>query len=282
MEEQTRFPVEIAEKIVNMLHKVTNDNVNFMGEGGIIIATMQPERLGKIHEGAKRIMSGEVDELAITLEDAKKLKGTLPGYNGVVKYKGKRIGCIGLSGDPQQMRPLQQLATIIVMEEFGKYQTEANKKEVLEKVVGEIDEICASIQEISAGSEDVFNHSKQIEDMANRAEKFIENINKVLKTVKDIADQTTLLGFNAAIESARAGEYGKGFGVVAQEIRKLSTHSAQSLKDINLIMTEIKSSITDIAEKVRQNTVVAHAQSGSIQTINNSIMGIQLETEKLR
>lgn len=51
MEEQGQFPVEIADKIVKMLHQVTGENVNFMGEGGVIIATMQPKRLGRVHEG---------------------------------------------------------------------------------------------------------------------------------------------------------------------------------------------------------------------------------------
>ncbi len=281
MEEQNQFPVEIAEKIVKMLHQVTGENVNFMGEGGIIIATMQPERLGRVHEGARKIMSGEMEELAISVEDAEKLKGTLPGYNGVVVYKGKRVGCIGLSGDPLKMRPLQQLATIIVKEEFEKFQSTQHKQEILERVVGEIEEMSAALQQISVGSEDVFSHSKQIEDMTNHEEKFIDNINKVLETVKEIADQTTLLGFNATIESARAGKYGLGFGVVAQEIRRLTTHSTESLKEINEILTQIKRSISEIAEKVRKNTVVIQEQSNAIQNISKSIIKIQMETEKL-
>lgn len=213
MEDQSQFPVEIAENIVEMLHQVTGQNVNFMGEGGVIIATMQPERVGQVHEGARRIMSREIDELAISMEDAKKLQGTLPGYNGVVIYKGKRMGCIGLSGDPEKMRPLQQLATIIVREEFEKFQTTNRKREVLENVIGEIGEISSAIQEISAGSENVFQQSKEIEDMTNHAENSIESINKVITTVKQIADETTLLGFNAAIEAVHAGQFGKGYSL---------------------------------------------------------------------
>ncbi len=278
---QDKFPVEIAEKIVKMLHQVTNGNVNFMDESGVIIATMQPERLGQIHEGAKKIMSGQMDELAISVEDAKKMQGTLPGYNGVVKYKGRRIGCIGMSGDPQKMRPLQNLATIIVREEFEKFQSMRRKQEILERVVEEVKEISASMKQISDGSEDVFDHSRQIQSITNQSNKFIYDINQVLKTVKGIADQTTLLGFNASIESARAGEYGKGFGIVAQEIRKLTTNSTESLKDVNLILGEIKLSLSQIAEKVSENTVVAHTQSEEIQKMNESVLRIKKEMESL-
>ena len=92
-----KFPIQLAKKVVEMLHEVTGDNVNFMGENGEILAAIQKGRIGTIHDGAKRIMAGEVKELAITVEDTKKFKGVLPGYNGVVVSNGVAIGCIGLS-----------------------------------------------------------------------------------------------------------------------------------------------------------------------------------------
>lgn len=275
------FPVELAERIVNMLHNVTGGNANFMGEGGIIIATMQPERLGTVHEGAERIMAGEVDELAVSVETAEKLNGVLPGYNGVIMYEGQRLACIGLSGDPDKMRPLQKLAAIIVKEEYEKYLSTHVKGKILQKVAKEIEEMTSAIQQITAGSLESFNHSKTIEDMANDSESHLDDINKVLNTIKTIADQIKLLGLNASIEAARAGEYGRGFGVVAKEIGKLSSNSSSSLKDINSILSEIKSSITNIAEGIRNSTKIAQEQSYALQHISNSISGIQEEIEKL-
>lgn len=71
-----RMPIELAEKIVDMLHNVTHDNVNFIGENGKIIASIQTNRIGSIHEGGKRIMAGEIDELAITSEAAAELQSS--------------------------------------------------------------------------------------------------------------------------------------------------------------------------------------------------------------
>ncbi len=281
MDEKNDFPVEIAEKIVQMLHQVTNKNVNFMGQGGVIIATMQPQRLGQVHEGARRIMSGEINELAISVEEAQNLEGTLPGYNGVVMYSGKRLGCIGLTGDPIQMRPLQQLATIIVREEYQKYRTDKRKQEIIENVVNKVSEISTTMQQISSGSEDVLQHSQKIEGMTNHAEESIKNVNQVVKTVKQIADETMLLGVNASIEAARAGKYGAGFGVVAQEIGKLSTDSNNSLKNINQILDEMKSSISKIAEKIRDNTAITQKQVQAIQGVSAGVLEIKEETGKL-
>lgn len=281
MEKKSQFPVELAGKIIDMLHKATGDNAIFMDINGVIIAATQPERLGTVHEGGKRIMSGEMDELAISVESAQRLKGVLPGYNGVVFYKGERIGCIGLSGDPEKMRPLQRLAAVIVMEEYEKFLLSKTKRNIFEKVAGEIDEMSASIEQITAGSLESFNHLKEIEEMANGAEEYAENINNMLAAIKSIAGQTRLLGLNASIEAARAGENGKGFSVVASEIGRLSTNSAEALKSINNTMGEIKLSIANIAERIRVSTSIAHEQSDALQNISDSVSEIQKETEKL-
>nr|WP_277995636.1 methyl-accepting chemotaxis protein [Desulfitibacter alkalitolerans] len=134
---------------------------------------------------------------------------------------------------------------------------------------------------MTASAEEIASYTKETESISLKALEKSNNTNEIIEIIRTIADQTNLLGLNAAIEAARAGEHGRGFSVVAEEVRKLSTKSKESVNSINQTIIEIQRVINDISSIVKQSAEITGQQSMALQGLSESMVGIQEATNKL-
>ncbi|GEP62414.1 chemotaxis protein [Clostridium beijerinckii] len=149
-----------------------------------------------------------------------------------------------------------------------------NLTETLSQISITINEVAKDVQELATMNEELLLETKE----TNEKTKDTDNI---VTFIQGISSQTNLLGLNAAIEAARAGDAGRGFNVVAQEIRKLSNSSNESIKQINSVIKHISTSINSINDGLIKSNDVSQGQSAALEEIVASIAELNSTAKKL-
>ncbi|RQM67168.1 PAS domain S-box protein [Aeromonas hydrophila] len=186
-------------------------------------------------------------------------------YNPIFNHEGKVIKIIKLASNISErveksisVREAAQKACAIAGETVL---SAARGREVIDKVLETSAHINSSVNEVS----------RQIENL-NQQSRSIESI---ISTISSIADQTNLLALNAAIEAARAGEQGRGFAVVADEVRQLAARTSTSTGEIVSVIrlnSDITSRITQTVSVVSDKAMAGQAQADIIAGVIQEII----------
>lgn len=124
---------------------------------------------------------------------------------------------------------------------------------------------------IDKGSEELVEISHKLSKSSTESLNHIEETDNILGIIESISKRTNLLGLNASIEAARAGQEGKGFGVVAEEIRKLAINSSESIKKIEEILHNIKETSSSQNLVVDEINNISKEQMEAIKSVNSSL-----------
>jgi len=139
-----------------------------------------------------------------------------------------------------------------------------------------------SVQDIATGSNDLSKISNKLAEESVAALENVKKTSDIVQMITEIANQTKLLGLNAAIESARAGESGRGFAVVSEEIRRLSEQSNLSAKEVRQILLMIADSMNSINGQIQRTSNIIEEQSSSTQEIAAAMEEMLAQLEELR
>ncbi len=145
-------------------------------------------------------------------------------------------------------------------------------KDMSEIINEKLMHVSATMEELAASANDVNENQNNLNNEIKNVNLISVKINEVTDLIKDIANETQLLGLNASIEAARAGVAGAGFGVVAQEIRKLSGNSKETVEKIREFTGMINSSVNETVDKGAATLEIVSQQTSAIESVANELI----------
>lgn len=163
-----------------------------------------------------------------------------------------------------------------------------SRVKIYEQLSNVVDSLASSIEQISTGINDITTNAQNIassqEEMVSSAEvtrKSVDETSKITDFIRNIANQTNLLGLNASIEASRAGQEGRGFQVVAGEIRKLAVNSKNAVNQIEQGLKDMQYSINFIMDMIEKNTSTTQSQAAASEEISASVHDLRSLSEVL-
>lgn len=143
--------------------------------------------------------------------------------------------------------------------------------QALEETIKTLD---MTVQQIAAEAEELAATGQELGSISQEASAQVNETGGIIEVIRKIADQTNLIGLNAAIEAARVGEHGRGFAVVAEEVRKLAKVSTSSAKNIRQTLESIENAVAHINMAVKEVTQVANHQAEVLMEITPEVNGL--------
>ena len=271
--------VLLARGLVRPIRQVTSALVEIGGGGGDLTRRLDESRadeLGDLARGFNRFIGGQRTLIAAVLATSERLRSAVAQVGQVVENTA------GRSGQQQEMTDMVATAVHemgLTVQEIARNASSAaqasqsarNEAQQAREVVGQ------SIGHIEHMSAEIGDAATAVGQLATQ----VASIDQVLAVIRGISEQTNLLALNAAIEAARAGEQGRGFAVVADEVRTLARRTQASTDEIQQMIARLKQGAETAVSSMRAGQAATGTGVEASQRTGQSLSAITEQVERI-
>ncbi|MFW5982274.1 MAG: methyl-accepting chemotaxis protein [Halanaerobiaceae bacterium] len=272
-------------KTIAFANNITDGKLNINN-----LKTKSNDEIGKLSHNLNKMKNELSDMLEDIIDSANEISyssGSLADASGQLSQMSEQVGAAIqeiASGAEEQSAQIEDTSHNVEMLDDQIDEIDAmarNMSKQTNNVMGNIESGNSSVTQAVNKANNVKKDTRSISNTINSLGKMSEKVGGIVEIISNISNQTNLLALNAAIEAARAGESGRGFNVVAEEIRELAEESATSTEKISELINNIQDQVKSAVKKMNNTEKTVIESVTAIEETGNVFQKINKASEEL-